>query len=110
MPDDQDRMDASDRKAAREHVTAALDGAASLVDQVALVPTEPGCYLWRDASGTVVYVGKAKNLRARLKQYVGLTDDRQKIPLMMQVVKSFDYVVVGSEYEALVLELSLIHI
>ena len=42
MPDDQDRMDASDRKAAREHVTAALDGAASLVDQVALVPTEPG--------------------------------------------------------------------
>ncbi|WP_322354636.1 excinuclease ABC subunit UvrC [Paratractidigestivibacter sp.] len=86
----------------------AADGLASLVDQVAKVPTEPGCYLWKDASGTVVYVGKAKNLRARLKQYVTLSDDRQKIPLMMQVVRSFDYVVVGSEHEALVLERNLI--
>ena len=108
MSDDQKRLSASDRAAAREHVTCAIDGTASLVEQVALVPTEPGCYLWRDASGTVVYVGKAKNLRARLKQYVTLADDRQKIPLMMQVVKSFDYVVVGSEHEALVLERNLI--
>ena len=108
LSDDQKRVSASDRAAAREHVTCAIDGTASLVEQVALVPTEPGCYLWRDASGTVVYVGKAKNLRARLKQYVTLTDDRQKIPLMMQVVKSFDYVVVGSEHEALVLERNLI--
>ncbi len=100
--------DAADRAAAREHVAAAIDGLASLVDQVALVPTDPGCYLWKDASGTVVYVGKAKNLRARLRQYVTLTDDRQKIPLMMQVVRSFDYVVVGSEHEALVLERNLI--
>ena len=101
-------LDASDRAAAREHVTAAIDGLASLVEQVALVPTEPGCYLWKDASGTVVYVGKAKTLRARLRQYVPLTDARQKIPLMMQVVRSFDYVVVGSEHEALVLERNLI--
>ncbi len=100
--------DAADRAAAREHVAAAINGLASLVDQVALVPTGPGCYLWKDASGTVVYVGKAKNLRARLRQYVTLTDDRQKIPLMMQVVRSFDYVVVGSEHEALVLERNLI--
>ncbi len=100
--------DAADRAAAREHVAAAINGLASLVDQVALVPTDPGCYLWKDASGTVVYVGKAKNLRARLRQYVTLTDDRQKIPLMMQVVRSFDYVVVGSEHEALVLERNLI--
>ena len=108
MPDGRKSIDAESREAAREHVTCAIDGAASLVEQVALVPTEPGCYLWRGASGTVVYVGKAKNLRARLKQYVTLTDDRQKIPLMMQVVKSFDYVVVGSEHEALVLERNLI--
>ncbi len=101
-------IDALDRAAAREHVAEAADGLASLVDQVAKVPTEPGCYLWKDASGTVVYVGKAKNLRARLKQYVTLSDDRQKIPLMMQVVRSFDYVVVGSEHEALVLERNLI--
>ena len=80
----------------------------SLAEQVALVPTDPGCYLWKDAKGEVVYVGKAKNLRARMRQYVTLQDDREKIPLMMQVVKSFDYVVVGSEHEALVLERNLI--
>ena len=101
-------VDAYDRDAAREQVTSAVDGLASLVEQVAEVPTDPGCYLWKDASGTVVYVGKAKNLRARLRQYVTLSDDRQKIPLMMQVVRSFDYVVVGSEHEALVLERNLI--
>lgn len=98
-----------DADAARAHVRAAgADEAASLVEQVAQVPTDPGCYLWKDAHGEVVYVGKAKNLRARLRQYVTLTDDRQKIPLMMQVVKSFDYVVVGNEHEALVLERNLI--
>ncbi|OUP08067.1 excinuclease ABC subunit C [Collinsella sp. An2] len=82
--------------------------APSLAEQVARVPTSPGCYLWKDASGEVIYVGKAKNLRARMKQYVQLTDDRAKIPLMMQLVKSFDYIVVGSEHEALVLERNLI--
>ena len=80
----------------------------SLAEQVAQVPTDPGCYLWKDASGKVVYVGKAKNLRARMRQYVTLQDDRAKIPLMMEVIRGFDYVVVGSEHEALVLERNLI--
>ncbi len=80
----------------------------TLADQVAQVPTEPGCYLWKDANGTVIYVGKAKNLRARMRQYVTLSDEREKIPFMMQVVRSFDYIVVGSEHEALVLERELI--
>lgn len=83
-------------------------GLPSVAEQVGKVPTEPGCYLWKDAKGEVVYVGKAKNLRARMLQYVRLTDDRAKIPLMMQVVRSFDYIVVGSEHEALVLERNLI--
>ena len=80
----------------------------SLAEQVSRVPTDPGCYLWKDASDTVVYVGKAKNLRARMRQYVTLQDERQKIPLMMQLVKSFDYIVVENEHEALVLERNLI--
>ncbi|MBR2683264.1 MAG: GIY-YIG nuclease family protein, partial [Atopobiaceae bacterium] len=84
------------------------DGMPSLAEQVAQVPTEPGCYLWKDAQGTVIYVGKAKNLRARMRQYVTLSDEREKIPFMMQVVRGFDYVVVGSEHEALVLERELI--
>ncbi len=82
--------------------------APSLAEQVAQVPTQPGCYLWKDASGEVIYVGKAKNLRSRMRQYVTLSDERQKIPLMMQLVKSFDYIVVDNEHEALVLERNLI--
>lgn len=96
-------------RAASEHVRAkGGDHAPSLVEQVAEVPDDPGCYLWKDVSGEVIYVGKAKNLRARLRQYVTLTDDRAKIPLMMQLVASFDYIVVESEHEALVLERELI--
>ena len=83
-------------------------GIPSIAEQVAQVPQEPGCYLWRDAKGEVIYVGKAKNLRARMRQYVTLQDDRAKIPLMMQIVRSFDYVVVENEHEALVLERNLI--
>ncbi len=60
-------------------------------------------YLWKDGSGKVIYVGKAKNLRARMRQYVTLQDDRAKIPLMMQVVRSFDYIVVENEHQCLVL-------
>ena len=84
------------------------DHLARLAAEVDHVPTDPGCYLWKDASGTVIYVGKAKNLRARMRQYVTLTDDRAKIPLMMQLVESFDYLVVDTEHEALVLERELI--
>ncbi len=84
------------------------DGQPSIAEQVEKVPTEPGCYLWKNAQGTVIYVGKAKNLRNRMRQYTNLTDDRQKIPLMMQEVRSFDYIVVDNEHEALVLERNLI--
>lgn len=84
------------------------DDLVSIREQVDQVPTNPGCYLWKDGSGKVIYVGKAKNLRARMRQYVTLQDDRAKIPLMMQVVRSFDYIVVENEHEALVLERNLI--
>ena len=40
------------------------------------VPTEPGVYLWKDAQGDVIYVGKAKQLRARMRQYVNFQDER----------------------------------
>ena len=84
------------------------DDLVSIREQVDQAPTDPGCYLWKDGSGKVIYVGKAKNLRARMRQYVTLQDDRAKIPLMMQVVRSFDYIVVENEHEALVLERNLI--
>ena len=85
-----------------------FDELVSIREQVDQVPVSPGCYLWKDGSGKVIYVGKAKNLRSRMRQYVMLQDDRAKIPLMMQVVRSFDYIVVENEHEALVLERNLI--
>ncbi len=84
------------------------EGGLGLKELVDRVPTEPGCYLWKDAAGNVLYVGKAKNLRARMRQYVLGEDERAKIPFMMSEVAGFDYVVVGSEHEALVLEMNLI--
>lgn len=80
----------------------------TLIELVNQVPTEPGCYMWKNAAGKVLYVGKAKNLRARMRQYVHGTDERIKIPFLMEETASFDYVVVGSEHEALVLEINLI--
>ncbi|MDO4400442.1 MAG: excinuclease ABC subunit UvrC [Coriobacteriia bacterium] len=73
------------------------------------VPTLPGVYLWKDASGEVIYVGKAKQLRARMRQYVNFQDDRMKIPLLVEQIESFDYVVASSEHESLVLERNLIN-
>ena len=61
----------------------------SIREQLEQVPDEPGCYLWKDASGQVLYVGKAKALRARMRQYVQGTDERAKIPFMMEQVAGF---------------------
>ncbi|MCL2654808.1 MAG: excinuclease ABC subunit UvrC [Coriobacteriia bacterium] len=82
---------------------------ADIATQLKSVPLQPGVYLWKDAAGEVLYVGKAKELRRRMSQYVTGADERVKIPLMMERVASFDYVVCGSEVEALILELNLIN-
>ncbi len=77
--------------------------------ELASVPTSPGVYLWKDASGEVIYVGKAKQLRARMRQYVNFQDDRAKIPLLVDMINSFDYFVTENEHESLVLEKNLIN-
>ncbi len=73
------------------------------------VPTLPGVYLWKDAKGEVIYVGKAKQLRARMRQYVNYQDERAKIPLLVDAIESFEYIVVENEHESLVLEKNLIN-
>ena len=73
------------------------------------VPASPGVYLWKDADGAVIYVGKAKQLRARMRQYVNFQDDRAKIPLPVEAIDSFEYIVVENEHESLVLEKNLIN-
>lgn len=80
-----------------------------LYEQIQKVPQEPGVYLWKDKDGTVIYVGKAKLLRNRMRQYIMGQDDRAKIPLMMKQVASFDYVVTANEVESLILEVNLIN-
>lgn len=77
-------------------------------NQLASVPTEPGVYLWKNADGEVIYVGKAKQLRARMRQYVNFQDSREKIPLLVSQIDSFEYVVTANEHESLVLERNLI--
>lgn len=76
--------------------------------QLASVPTLPGVYLWKDAEGSVIYVGKAKQLRARMRQYVNYSDTREKIPLLVSQIDSFEYIVTENEHESLVLEKNLI--
>lgn len=88
---------------AREH-----SAAPDLREQLRSVPESPGCYLWKNEAGEILYVGKAIDLRARMTQYVTGQDERLKIPLMMEQVASFDYIVVNNETESLVLEKNLI--
>ena len=77
--------------------------------QLADVPASPGVYLWKDAEGQVIYVGKAKQLRARMRQYVNFQDERAKIPLLVDAIDSFEYIVTQNEHESLVLEKNLIN-
>ncbi len=73
------------------------------------VPTGPGVYLLRDANGRIIYVGKARNLRNRLRTYTGKREipDR-KTQILRSRLSTFDYIVTESETEALVLESNLI--
>ncbi|MDR1016909.1 MAG: excinuclease ABC subunit UvrC [Coriobacteriales bacterium] len=82
---------------------------AKIKEELKKVPQAPGCYLWQDGEGSVLYVGKAKRLRARMSQYVNFSDERAMLPLLMQEVRRFEYVVVSSEHESLVLEKNLIN-
>ncbi len=83
-------------------------GSEHIREQLAAVPDAPGVYLWKDADGTVLYVGKAKALRKRMKQYAQGHDDRAMVPEMMSRVATFDYVVTTNEVESLILENELI--
>ncbi len=73
------------------------------------LPLSPGVYIMRDKAGKVIYVGKAKALKNRVSQYFGSQSGHSmKVRRMVSQVEKFEYIVVGSEFEALVLECSLI--
>jgi len=73
------------------------------------IPTEPGCYLWRDRHGRVIYVGKAKSLRARLSSYfTDWSGLHERTRAMLEVARDVEWIVTDSEVAALHLEYNLI--
>ncbi len=73
------------------------------------LPTSPGVYIFKDATDSVIYVGKAKNVRSRVASYFTRSGDgRPKIAELRERVRQIDFIVTGSETEALVLEANLI--
>lgn len=77
-------------------------------DRVRSAPERPGVYLMRDKKGQIVYIGKAGNLRARLRQYASRQDERFFVELLDKILGAIDLVVTASEKDALVLENELI--
>ena len=75
---------------------------------IARAPSRPGCYAMRDKNGAVIYVGKAKSLRARLRSYLNESDERYSVRFLMQRAKRVEFLVTANEKEALLLENSLI--
>src|SRR5512133_1566283 len=82
-----------------EHVQGILD----------TLPLKPGCYIMRNAAGDVIYVGKAINLRSRVRSYFQERSDQdRKVRKLVEQVADLEWIVVGSELEALILEMNLI--
>lgn len=76
-------------------------------EKLALVPTNPGCYLMHDKTGEIIYVGKAKNLKNRVSSYFNGTHTGKTAKLVSEIA-DFEYVITNTEVECLVLEINLI--
>ncbi|MBW7474591.1 excinuclease ABC subunit UvrC [Paenibacillus oenotherae] len=89
-----------------EQLTARL--AAELIrGKLALLPDKPGCYLMKNADGTVIYVGKAKILKNRVRSYFNGSHNG-KTQRLVSEIRDFEYIVTSSNMEALILECNLI--
>lgn len=75
--------------------------------KLSVLPVEPGCYLMKNKDGEIIYVGKAKNLRNRVRSYFTGAHDEKTMRLVADIV-DFDFIVTGSEIESLLLENTLI--
>jgi excinuclease ABC subunit C len=89
-------------------VAAAGATSAQLLALVERLPDAPGVYVMRDRKGTIVYVGKARRLRARVRQYFNGTDTRMFVPLLSGLLGDIETVVTSNDKEALLLENTLI--
>jgi excinuclease ABC subunit C len=83
--------------------------AMDLQKKIRTLPTGPGCYLYKNAEGEVIYVGKAKNLRARVRSYfLAASQANAKTGSLMREAVDLEYITVANEHEALALENNLI--
>ncbi len=85
-----------------------ITGQAQLDECLGRLPDEPGVYLMRDRKGEVIYVGKARRLRARVRQYFNGHDSRAFVPLLAKIVGDLETVITANNKEALLLENNLI--
>lgn len=79
----------------------------TIKQKLALLPDQPGCYLMKDRQGTIIYVGKAKVLKNRVRSYFTGSHDGKTLRLVNEI-EDFEYIVTSSNIEALLLELNLI--
>ncbi len=87
---------------------AKYEKSESLKEKISILPESPGCYLYYDAAGTVIYVGKAKNLKRRVSSYFNRQHDVIRTMLLVRNIVDMRYIVVPTEEDALNLENSLI--
>ncbi|QHT62594.1 GIY-YIG nuclease family protein [Paenibacillus lycopersici] len=87
-----------------------MDAAAPFAFKAGDYPEKPGCYLMRDASGLLLYVGKSKKLRSRLRSYFTGRHDRKRISELVARIASIEVILVNNETESLLLENNLIKI
>src|SRR6058998_1306314 len=80
----------------------------SLEDRLAVVPPRPGVYLLKDRQGKVIYIGKAANLRSRVRSYLRGGDERSQIRFLLERLVDFETLVTANDKEALILENNLI--
>ena len=81
---------------------------AALEEKISILPDTPGVYTYYDAEGTVIYVGKAKNLKRRVSSYFNRTHDSLRTNLLVRAIADMSYIVVPTEADALNLEASMI--
>ena len=87
---------------------AKVEKSQALKEKISILPDTPGCYLYYDAAGNVIYVGKAKNLKRRVSSYFNRTHDSVRTMLLVRNIADMRYIVVPTEQDALNLENSLI--
>lgn len=80
----------------------------NIEEQLKILPDKPGVYIMHDVDDKIIYVGKAVNLKRRVKSYFRKTDKTERIKRMVSLIDHFEYIVVDNEAEALILECNLI--